>query len=120
MYAVRVTDACATEFRIRSPVMDAVWIILFERRAGRLVLPGSDEPAIGKSAPLENILRRLCAGVRCASDRTAEPTRRRQAIRPEPPRMIPISQILAFSVPGVALFGQTNPSTVPILRLMIE
>jgi AraC-like DNA-binding protein len=50
MYAVRVADACATQFRIQSPVMDAVWIIMFEQGAGKLVVPGSDEPAVGNAA----------------------------------------------------------------------
>lgn len=50
MYAVRVTDACATQFRIRSSVTDAVWIIMFERGSGTLVRPGSGEPTIGNSA----------------------------------------------------------------------
>jgi hypothetical protein len=49
--AGRIADSCATEFRQRSPgVVDAVWITLFERGAGRVVLPGSDEPAIGNVA----------------------------------------------------------------------
>jgi AraC-like DNA-binding protein len=47
MYAVHVTDSRATQFRIQSPVIEAVWIIMFERGAGRLLLPGSKEPAIG-------------------------------------------------------------------------
>jgi AraC-like DNA-binding protein len=46
MYAARVTDRCATHFRIRSPVMDAIWIILFRRGAGRLGRPSLQEPAI--------------------------------------------------------------------------
>ena len=50
MYAARVTDGCATHFRIRSPVMDAVWIVLFQRGAGRLSRPGSQEPAIADTA----------------------------------------------------------------------
>src|SRR5215472_5407403 len=50
MYAARVTDGCATHFRIRAPVMDAVWIILFQRGAGRLGRPGSQEPAIANTA----------------------------------------------------------------------
>jgi AraC-like DNA-binding protein len=49
MYAVHVTDTCATQFRIRAPTTDAVWIIMFERGAGTLVRPGSDEAAIGNS-----------------------------------------------------------------------
>jgi hypothetical protein len=35
MYAARVTDGYATHFRIRSPVTDAVWIIQFQRGAGK-------------------------------------------------------------------------------------
>jgi AraC-like DNA-binding protein len=50
MYAVRVIDACATQFRIQSPVVDAIWIIMFERGSGSLILPGSDQPAIGNTA----------------------------------------------------------------------
>jgi AraC-like DNA-binding protein len=50
MYAVQVTDRCATQFTIQSPVMDAVWIIMFDQGAGRVVIPGSDEPAIGNAA----------------------------------------------------------------------
>jgi AraC-like DNA-binding protein len=50
MYAVSVTDTCATQFRIQSPVMDAVWIITFERGAGELVVPGSNKPAVGNAA----------------------------------------------------------------------
>jgi AraC-like DNA-binding protein len=50
MYAVRVIDTCATEFRIQSPVMDATWIIMFERGKGKLIRPGMDEPAIGNTA----------------------------------------------------------------------
>jgi AraC-like DNA-binding protein len=50
MYAVRVIDACATEFRIQSPVLEAIWIIMFEQGEGRLILPGSDEPTIGNAA----------------------------------------------------------------------
>src|SRR5215831_4961691 len=46
IYAARVTDGCATHFRIRSSVMDAIWIILFQRGAGRLGRPGLQEPAI--------------------------------------------------------------------------
>jgi len=46
IYAARVTDGCATHFRIRSPAMDAIWIILFQRGAGRLGRPGLQEPAI--------------------------------------------------------------------------
>jgi AraC-like DNA-binding protein len=49
MYAVHVTDARATQFRIHSRVIEAVWIIMFERGAGRLLLPGSKEPAIGNA-----------------------------------------------------------------------
>jgi AraC-like DNA-binding protein len=30
--------------------MDAVWIIMFEQGAGKLVVPGSDEPAVGNAA----------------------------------------------------------------------
>jgi AraC-like DNA-binding protein len=50
MYAARVTDSCATHFSIRSPVMDAIWIILFRRGAGKLGRPGSQEPAIADTA----------------------------------------------------------------------
>jgi AraC-like DNA-binding protein len=50
MYAARVSDGCATHFRIRSAVMDAVWIILFQRGTGRLGRPGSQEPAIADTA----------------------------------------------------------------------
>jgi AraC-like DNA-binding protein len=50
MYAARVTDDRATHFRIRLPVMDAIWIILFRRGAGRLGRPGSQEPAIANTA----------------------------------------------------------------------
>jgi AraC-like DNA-binding protein len=50
MFAVRVIDTCATEFRIKSQVRDALWIIMFERGAGRVILPGSDEPVIGNAA----------------------------------------------------------------------
>jgi AraC-like DNA-binding protein len=49
MYAVHVTDAGATQFRIQSPVTEAVWIIMFERGAGQLFLPGSREPVIGNA-----------------------------------------------------------------------
>ena len=50
MYAAQVTDGCATHFRIRSPMMDAIWIIVFQRGAGRLGRPGSQEPAIADTA----------------------------------------------------------------------
>ena len=49
MYAARVSDGCGTHFRIRSPVMDAVWIILFQRGTGRLGRPGSQEPVIANT-----------------------------------------------------------------------
>jgi AraC-like DNA-binding protein len=49
MYAVHVTDARATQFRIQSTAIEAVWIIMFERGSGRLLLPGSKEPAIGNA-----------------------------------------------------------------------
>jgi len=49
MYAVHVTDSLATQFRIQSPVIEAIWIIMFERGAGRLLLPGSKEPSIGNA-----------------------------------------------------------------------
>ena len=50
IYAVRVIDACATEFKIQSPVMDAIWLIMFEQGEGRLILPGADEAVIGDTA----------------------------------------------------------------------
>ena len=49
MYAAHVTDNRATHFKIRSPVMDAIWIILFRRGAGRLGRPGLQEPAIANA-----------------------------------------------------------------------
>jgi AraC-like DNA-binding protein len=45
--AGRVAETCATQFTTRAPVADAVWITLFERGAGSMVLPGSDEAAVG-------------------------------------------------------------------------
>jgi AraC-like DNA-binding protein len=46
----RITDSRATEFRQRSPGVAAVWITMFEQGAGRVVLPGSNEPALGNVA----------------------------------------------------------------------
>jgi AraC-like DNA-binding protein len=60
VYAVHVTDACATQFSILSPVLDAIWIIIFERGAGKLVLPGSKEPAIGNAST--GLIRNNAAG----------------------------------------------------------
>jgi AraC-like DNA-binding protein len=48
MYAVHVTDTCATLFTMRAPA--SVWIVIFERGAGMMVCSGSDEPTIGNSA----------------------------------------------------------------------
>jgi AraC-like DNA-binding protein len=46
----RVAETCATQLRTRSPVVDAVWITVLERGAGSIVLPGSDEAAVGNVA----------------------------------------------------------------------
>ena len=48
--AGRVAESRATQFWTRSPVVDAVWVTVFERGAGRLVLPESGEPIIGNAA----------------------------------------------------------------------
>lgn len=48
--ALRIAASRATQFTIRSPVADAVLVTVFEQGTGRLVLPGSDEPAIGNAA----------------------------------------------------------------------
>jgi AraC-like DNA-binding protein len=48
--AHRIANSRATEFRIGSSVIDAVRITVFDRGAGRMVLPGSHEPAIGNAA----------------------------------------------------------------------
>jgi AraC-like DNA-binding protein len=48
--AGRVAETCATQFRTRLPVVDAVWITVFERGTGSMVLPGSDEAAVGNVA----------------------------------------------------------------------
>jgi hypothetical protein len=50
LVAGRIADARATQFRQLPPGADAVWITLFERGAGRVILPGSDEPIIGNAA----------------------------------------------------------------------
>jgi AraC-like DNA-binding protein len=50
MYAVHATDTCATLFTMKVPATEAVWIVIFERGAGMMVRPGSDEPTIGNSA----------------------------------------------------------------------
>jgi AraC-like DNA-binding protein len=42
--AARLTDSCATQFRIRSPVGEAFWVCVFERGTGKVVLPGLAEP----------------------------------------------------------------------------
>jgi AraC-like DNA-binding protein len=49
-YAGRIADARATHFSQRPPGVDTVRITVFERGAGRVVLPGSDEPVIGSAA----------------------------------------------------------------------
>ena len=46
----RVAETCATQLRTRSPVVDAVWITVLERGTGSIVLPGSDEAAVGNVA----------------------------------------------------------------------
>jgi AraC-like DNA-binding protein len=56
--AGRVSESRATQFRTRPPVAEAVWLTVVERGAGRLVLPGSDEPIIGDVAT--GVIR--CAG----------------------------------------------------------
>jgi hypothetical protein len=48
--AARIADSRATQFSIRPPAVDAVWISIIERGMNRLVLPGSDDPAIGNPA----------------------------------------------------------------------
>src|SRR6516162_5451747 len=53
--AERIADSCATQFRIRPPAVEAVCLTVFERGAGRLVLPGSSEPAI--STPAAGVIR---------------------------------------------------------------
>jgi AraC-like DNA-binding protein len=49
-YAGRIADACATHFSQRPPGVDTVRVTVFERGAGQVVLPGSDEPVIGHPA----------------------------------------------------------------------
>ena len=53
--AERIADSCATQFRIMPPAVEAVCLTVFERGAGRLVLPGSSEPAI--STPAAGVIR---------------------------------------------------------------
>ena len=50
LLAERIADSRATQFRIRPPAEEAVCFTVFERGAGRLVLPGSREPTIGTPA----------------------------------------------------------------------
>ncbi len=44
--AVLLADRCATRFKIRSPVVEAFWLCVFERGGGKLGVPYSHEPMI--------------------------------------------------------------------------
>jgi len=46
----RIADSHAMQMAIRPPVIDGLLIVVYERGTARLVLPGTDEPAIGNAA----------------------------------------------------------------------
>jgi hypothetical protein len=60
MYAVHVTDARATQFRMRSPAIEAVWIIMFERGAEMCWRSSS----VMSSVPPHEVLKRTNVGAR--------------------------------------------------------
>jgi AraC-like DNA-binding protein len=46
----RIADSHSMQMTIRPPVIDGLSIVVYERGAARLVLPGTDEPAVGNAA----------------------------------------------------------------------
>jgi AraC-like DNA-binding protein len=46
----RIADSHAMQMTIRPPLMDGLSIVVYERGSARLVLAGTDEPAIGNAA----------------------------------------------------------------------
>ncbi len=47
---VLLADRCATQFKIRSPVVEAFWVCVFERGGGKLSVPYSHEPMIADTS----------------------------------------------------------------------